>query len=238
MQVAYLLGSNQTPIIKKFQVGETMANAGVPVVVAGSGQYGIKLASTTAAANCLGLTVDAATTNTTQPTDGSDPRRRVSVIVNPTAVLKARMSGGATTGTALSTETENTGTSTGLIAKSGTDFTNFDEGGVWWYTGNNAGPTSFRKIITGDATDADVGVPWTNDPAVGDKFVVCPFSCVDIQYVQLTSNFLEVDASAAVDTNNANFIPIEVEVFGNGNPDGLTSSYVYMTIADHLFASS
>lgn len=238
MQLAYLLGSNQTPIIKKFQVGETMANAGVPVTVAGSGGYGIKLVTTTAAANCVGITMDAVTTNTTQPTDGSDPRRRVSVVVNPNAVLKARLSGGATTGTALSTETENTGTSTGLIAKSGTDFSNFDEGSVFWYTGANAGPTSLRKIITGDATDADVGVPWTNDPAVGDKFVVLPFSCMDAQFVQLTSNFLEVDASAAVDANNNNFVPLELEVFGQGDPDGLTASFVYMTIFDHLFGQS
>lgn len=238
MQLSHLLGSNGTPVIKKFQVGETMANAGVPVVVAGSGHYGVRLPTTIAAANCMGVTLDAVTTNTTQPTDGSDPRRRVSVVVNPDAVLKARLAGGATTGTALGTETENTATSTGLIAKSGTDFSNFDEGGVWWYSGNNAGPTSFRKIITGDATDADVGVPWTNDPAVGDKFVVVPFNGMALQYVQLTSDFLEVNATAAVDTDNANFIPIELEVFGQGDPDGLTSSFVYLTIADHLFASS
>lgn len=237
MEVAYLLGSNQTPLRKKYQVGATMANAGVPVTVAGSGGYGLQLVTTTAAANCVGVTLDAVTTNTTQPTDGSDPRRMVSVIVNPDAVLKARLSGGATAGTALSTETENTASSTGLIAQSGTDFSNFDEGGVFWYTGANKGPASFRKIITGDATNADVGVPWPNDPVVGDKFVVLPFSTMDLQYVQLTSNFTEVDASAAVDTNNANFIPIELQ--GLGVPgDALTSSYVLMTIADHLYASS
>lgn len=237
MEVVGLLGSNGTPLRKKYQVGETMATAGVPVVVAGSGHYGVRLATTTAAANCLGITLDAVTTNTTQPTDGSDPRRQVSVIVNPDAIVKARLSGGATAGTALSTETENTGTSTGLIAKSGTDFTNFDEGGVFWYTGANKGPSSFRKIITGDATDADVGVPWTNDPAVGDKFVVLPFNCMGLQYVQLTSNLAEVDCSVAVDTDNANFIPMELQ--GLGVPgDALTSSYVLMTIADHLYASS
>lgn len=237
MDVAYLLGSNQTPVRKKYQVGETMATAGIPVVVAGSGAYGIKKATTTAAANCLGVTLDAVTTNTTQPTDGSDPRRLVSVIVNPDAILRARLSGSSTAGTALSTQTEVTATSTGLIADSDSDNTNYDEGGVFWYTGLNKGPTSFRKIITGDGTNADVGVPWTYDPAVGDKFVVLPFSTMDLQYVQLTSDLSEVDCSVAVDTDNANFIPVELE--GLGVPrDALTNSYVLMAIADHLYASS
>lgn len=237
MQVSGLLGSNQTPLVKRYQVGETFAVAGVPAVVAGAGHYGVRKATTTAAANCMGITLDAVTTNTTQPTDNSDPRRLISIVVNPDAILKARLCGGATAGTALSTQTENTGDSTGLIATSGTDFSNFDEGGVFWYTGANAGPNSFRKIITGDATNADVGVPWANDPAVGEKFVVLPFNTFGLQYVQLTSDLSEVDCSVAVDTDNANFIPMELQ--GLGVPrDALTDSYVLMTIADHLYASS
>lgn len=237
MQVTGFLGSNKTPYKRKFQVGETMATAGVPVVVAGAGAYGVKKATTTAGANMIGITLDAVTTVVVQQSDNSDPSRFVNVIVNSDALVDARLCGGATSGTALSEETEVTGDSTGLIADSTASFTNFDEGGVFWSTGANRGPSSFRKIITGDATNADVGVPWPVDPVIGDKFVLVPFSLFDLQYVQLTTLLDEVDVTAAVDTDNANLIPFEIKFPANFSRV-LTDTHILMTIADHLYASS
>lgn len=232
MRFAYLLSSNSTPWAMKYQVGESIADVGVPIIPGGSGEEGVTKATTTAAANCLGCNEDTATIVTTQQTDNSDPERTVSVIVDPNAVWEATLSGGATSGTALTLYEENTGNTDGLIVTTGADFSNFDEGAIWGFDGNNPGIA--RKIITGDATNADVGIPFPNDIAIGDNFLIAPFWPSEVQYVQLTSDLTQVDASAAVDTNNNNFIPIDAKFRGQGD-DGRTKSAVLLVAADHMF---
>jgi len=228
------LFSGGAPIIKKFQIGEAMANAGVPVVVGGAGIAGVSLASTTAAADLVGLTLDAqATLVTAQQTDNSDPSRQVSVVVNPDIIIKALLSGGATSDTALIIGTVDVASTTGLDVNTEIDYTNFDEGSIFGFTGANAG--ILRKITVGDSTDASVTIAFPVDIDVGDVFLHVPFSGGENQFVQLTSDLTQVDASAAVDTNNNNFRVIEL-VLKDSSETGRTTSSVIMTPFDHLFA--
>lgn len=229
MELSYIM-SGGSPVRKKFQIGEAMANAGVPVLVGGAGQEGPVLATTTAAADCLGITLDAQDTLVTaQQTDNSDTAREVTVVVNPDAVYLAKLSGGATSGTDLTTYTVTTASTTGLDVITGDDFTNFDEGTIYCTGGNNVGIA--RKITVGDATDASVTVAFPHDIAVGDTFIVVPFTPGEDQFVQLTSDLTEIDASAAVDTDNNNFRVLDLKFDDAGN------SYAEVMIFDHMFAS-
>lgn len=221
--------SGGSPILQKFQIGESMATGGVPVLVGGAGNEGVALASTTGAADLVGITLNSSTLVTAQQSDNSDPARYVDVIINPDAVYKAKLSGGATAGTDLTTYTVTTASTTGLDVVTGDDFSNFDEGTIHCISGNNVGIS--RKITVGDGTDASVTVAFPYDIAVGDGFIVVPFAIGEDQFVQLTSNLAEVDASATVDTDNANFRVVKLDL------NGVDDSYVYITPFDHIFAN-
>lgn len=234
MEFAYNLGSNSTPLIKKYQVAETFGYAGVIATVGGAGAYGVKKATTTAAANAMGLALEAVTTVTAQQTDGSDPARLVSIIVNPDAVLRARCSGAATDGTAITDHAETSGNTAGTTVTAA-GLVSADEGMIVCSSGANAG--KYRKNITGGSGSAVAGVAFPADIAIGDRFFTLPFSCMDIQTVQLTTNLLEVDQSAAVATNQVAYQPIEIKL-GNPPNEILTQTFVFLVASDHLFASS
>lgn len=226
--------SGGAPVIKKFQIGEAMANAGVPVLVGGAGNAGVVLASTTAASDMIGLSLDVqATLVTAQQTDNSDPSRQISVVVNPDILIKALLSGGATAGTALAIGTVDVASTTGLDVNTDIDYTNFDEGSIFGFTGGNVG--ILRKITVGDSTDASLAIALPVDTQVGDVFLHVPFSGGEDQFVQLTSDFTEVDASAAVDTNNNNFRVVEL-LMKDSSETGRTTSSVIITPFDHMFA--
>ena len=101
-----------TPTILKYQAGENMAIAGVPVEIAGSGGYGLQIVETTTAIGVIGLTLDTATVANSQAS-GVDTERSVSVIINPDAVGRWPLSGGATAGTALPVQTVTSASSGG-----------------------------------------------------------------------------------------------------------------------------
>lgn len=233
MDFAYNLGSNTTPIIKKYQVGETFGYAGVPAVVAGAGAYGVKKATTTAAANMLGVTMEAVTTVTAQQSDNSDPSRRVSIIINPDAVYKARYSGAATDGTAITDYAETSGNTAGTTVTAA-GLVSADEGSIVCSSGANAG--QIRKNITGGSGSAVAGVAFPVDIAIGDRFFTLPQSSMDIQTVKLTTNLTEIDQSAAVATNEVAMQVIDFSL-GQGS-EILTNTYAFIVASDHLFASS
>lgn len=233
MDFAYNLGSASTPIIKKYQVGETFGYAGVPACVAGAGAYGVKKATTTAAANCLGVTMEAVTAVTAQQSDNSDPSRRVSIIINPDAVYKARYSGAATDGTAITDYAETSGNTAGTTVTAA-GLVSADEGSIVCSSGANAG--QIRKNITGGSGSAVAGVAFPVDIAIGDRFFTLPQSSMDIQTVKLTTNLTEIDQSAAVATNEVAFQVIDFSL-GQGS-EILTNTYAFIVASDHLFASS
>lgn len=233
MDFAYNMGSNQTPVIKKYQVGETFGYAGVIAVVAGAGIAGVKKCTTTAAANALGLTLEAVTQLTAQQADNSDPTRRVSVIVNNDAVYRARYSGAATDGTAITDYAETSGSTAGTtVTASG--LVSADEGSIVCSSGANAG--QIRKNITGGSGSAVAGVAFPLDIQIGDRFFTLPQSSVDAQTVKFTTNLTEIDQSAAVATNEAAFQVIDFSL-GSGS-EILTNTYAFIIATDHLFASS
>lgn len=234
MDLFNTFSSNGTPVVKKYQVGETFAYAGVIACVGGSNAYGVKKATTTAAANSMGLTLEAVTAVTAQQSDNTDPSRLVSIIISPDAILKARCSGAATDGTAITDYAETAGDTAGLtVTASG--LVSADEGMIICSYGANAGAK--RKNITGGSGSAVAGVAFTADIAIGDKFFTLPFSCMDAQTVKLTTNLTEVDQSAAVATNQVPYQAIDVQL-GQPAAEILTNTYVLLVATDHLFASS
>lgn len=206
MKFVGLLSGN-APTILKFQAGATFGFAGVPACVAGSSGYGLQKATTIAAVSCLGITLDIATPQTAQQSDGSDPSRLLSVIINPDALYRAKVSGGATENTALAEGTEDTGSTTGLLVSTNIDYSSpsYDEGTMLGSYGANAGV--YRKITSLSTADAVPSVAFTNDIAIGDKFIALPWSFMDLQYVQLTTNLFQVNGAVTIDTDNVNFIP-------------------------------
>lgn len=235
------LSGNTTPVVRKYQIGEAMANAGVPVVIGGANNEGIALAATTTASDLVGVTQDAqATLVTAQQTDNSDPARLVTVCVDPQAVYRARLSGGATAGTALTVRSVTTASTTGLVVTTGDDWSSpsVDECMLWGYSGANV--KIARKITSVSTLAATLLVALPQDTAVGDEFLWAPFCAspagMENQFVQLTSDLTEVDGSVAVDTDNNNFRVFEVD-FRDASEEGNLKSFALLVPFDSIFAA-
>ncbi len=224
------------PVIKKYQIGEAMATKGVPVVVGGAGNAGLMLGdTTTASVDLVGVTLDSqATLVTAQQSDNSDPSRVVAVVTNSDAMWRARLSGGAAADTALAIGTVDNAVSNGLTVDTNITYTNFDEGSLFGYKGGSVG--ILRKIISVSSTIATVAVAFPIGSVVGDEFLHVPFSAGEVQFVQLTTNLDQVDASATVDTDNNNFRVIELEM-KDASEVGVSNSSVILVAFDHLFAA-
>lgn len=239
MELAYLL-TGTAPRKRRFQVSASNAYPGVPYLIPASGTAGVVLATTTGAADVVGCSLDAVgdrfgtvgTYQTAQQSDNSDPARLVTLIINPDAVWRARMSGGATEGTALSARTVSTASTSGLAVTTGDDWSSptFDEGHLWGYEGANAGIV--RKITSVSNTAATLTVALPADTAVNDTFLYCPFTPMQGITVQFTTNLQEADASIAVGTG-AGFKPIEL-ICNDLAGDGKNKSYVLMIPTDHF----
>jgi len=234
MDYAYML-SGGAPLVMKYQVNETLANAGIPVLAPGAGNAGVQISTTTSWANAVGVTLDTATYVTAQQTDGTSAEREVSVMISPTAVFRALMSGGATEGTALSLYPVTTASTTGLVVTTAS-ITNwaspqFDESVVWGYDGANAGQK--RKVTSVSGTAATVTVPFDNDTVVGDNFMRAPYWFLDDggNNIQTTTNLTQADASIAVGTGGAAKV-IDMELRDIGG-EGRTNSYVLFIFDDH-----
>lgn len=225
--------SGHSPVSRVFQIGEAMANAGVPVLVGGAGNAGLSLASTTAASDLVGITENKqATLVTAQQTDNSDPERTISVITNSDAIYRARLSGGATSGTDLTTHTVTTASTDGLVvtaSASAFDSPELDEGTIHCISGANVGIS--RKITSTSGSAATVTVAFPNDINVGDTFIAVPYAEGEDQFVQLTSDLTQIDASVAVDTNNNNFRVYGLEL------NGVSDSFLLVIPFDHIFAA-
>lgn len=228
MEFSYTL-SGTTPNIRKVQLGEQSDVAGVPLIAGGAAKPGPVKASTTAAADLLGIQINvpSETYAVAQNTDGSENASMAQIITNPDAVYKVLLSGGATSSTALTTHTENTGSTSGLVVTV-TSLSLGDEGTIHCVTGANAGIS--RRIASIAANAATVTLAFPKDIAVGDTFIVVPYApdTAD-QYVQLTTDLTQLDASVTTDTDNANFRVVEMKL------NSETDSYAYVIAADHLY---
>lgn len=232
MELAYTM-SGAAPLMKKFQVNATVARAGVPLVIPGAGNAGVVLATTTGAADMVGVNLDTATYVTAQQTDGSSAERKITLVVNPDAVWRMLMSGGATENTALTLQTVTTAATDGLSVTTAAEWSNptFDEGFVWGYDGANAGQA--RKITSVSSTAGTVTVAFDQDTDVGDNFLRCPYSPIQGTTIQLTTLLTQANASIAVGTG-AQFKTVEL-LLRDINNEGRTNSYVLAVSGDHVW---
>lgn len=232
MELAYIL-SGGAPVIKKYQISADSPTAGVPKLIPAAGGAGVAVATTTSCADMVGVTLDvAASYQTAQQSDNSDPARTVSLIINPDAVWRALMSGGATENTALALNTVTTGSTDGLAVTTAAEWSNptFDEGYVWGYEGANAGKA--RKITSVSSTAGTVTVAFPVDIAVGDTFLRCPYSPLQGVTIQLSTLLTQADASIAVGTG-AQLKPLELLLKDIGD-NGRTNSFVLFVPTDHF----
>lgn len=227
--------SQAMPVSNKYQIGEAMAVAGVPVEVPTlSDTAGVLLCEVNTCADCLGVTMDAqATRNTAQQSDNSDPAVLVTVITNPFAVYKAVLSNDASQNTALTLYTETAGDTTGLLITSGlaTDGV-YDDGIAWGYDGAN--PKIVRKITGGSATTAVPIIAFPNDIDIGDNFLACTFEAGGLNGLGLTTLLDQIN-SADDEQGTDNFRCIRMDLQDEAG-EGRTNSFAYITIFDHLFA--
>ncbi len=213
-------------LLKKLKIGASVT-AGVHTIQDGSNNYGevIDNASTSTAADTHGISLHDATYSTTQ----ADTEGRVTVNIRSDAIMRARLSGGTTSGTALVTLSNTIASSGGVLVTDATNLTavDFVSGTVW-----QAGGGESRVITTNSSgTSFTVTVPFSGAIPVGAKFHWAPqsFTGDGGGNMNLTSDFKEVDG---------------IIVGGTGIPGaclglimrGATDSYIDFFVADHATA--
>ncbi len=238
MEYAKMLNGG-APLFMKYQVNETLANAGIVVLAPGANKAGVQIStvsgSTTSWANACGVTLDTATYVTAQQTDGTSAERKVTVLISPSALYRALMSGGGTEGTALTEYTISQATADGLdVTDTAITWTNpaWDEGSVFFTSGVNQG--QLRKIVTtGGSNEGTNAVAFDGDHAVGDKFMKMPWWFMDdtSDFIEPTTNLYQADATVAVGTGGAAKI-IDMEL------NGPSDSYVIFNLSDHTLGQT
>lgn len=220
--------SGSKPHVRKYGVdGGITINAGEPTLtgeaVADNG--GVTIATTIAAVSFLGCaSADAVSTDAQTGTTANNVQQ-VAVVVNPDAMWRAKFSGGTAEDTALTLITATAASTTGLAIAGLTD-----EFTVWAYSGANVG-AGYRRATA--ANTLVVAMPY--DIAVGDTFLQVPiFIGSRSQYVQLTVNLTQIDASAGVDNDNVNFVAVDLEP-RDFTDDGQNNSYALLISVDHAF---
>ncbi len=226
--------SGSAGVKKRYQIGATVSNIGTPLVISTT-EAGLILATTGGAADLVGLNLTTATLSTTQGTGTSTAEALVDVIINPDAVYRYKLSGGATEGTALAVHTVTVADSGGTTAETGTEWSSptMLQGSIWGYGGSNVG--QIRKITTVSSTVGTVLTPFDYGTVVGDTFLRAPFWPMDCLVLQLTAAFYEVNASIATTTGSATWLPIDSDLRDSGD-DGRNNSFVEVLAGDHFLA--
>jgi len=223
MEVSGLM-SGGAPLVRRYQVGASITRLGQAHRVSTGNNAGIRLVTTTVALDFVGVNLDTATYTTTQGSGADSAERLISIVINPDAILRMKMSGGATEGTALEQHTVSTASSGGTAITTGTEWssTTFDEGSTWGYSGANVG--QLRKVTSVSSTAGTVTVPFDYGTVVGDVFLRSPYWPLSSTTIQLSTNVQEADATIAVGTG-AQFRVIGLEANDIGNA-GTTNSFV------------
>jgi hypothetical protein len=230
MEWAYNLSGGGC-VQKKYRVdGGTSVIAGVPICsnsVTANGD-GVAVGTTTTAIAMLGCSLDTASSTDAQLTTGADNADTIAVIVNPDACWQAKFTEGATEDTALTIITQTTADTTGTAPGP----TTTDEFEVWGYTGANAGYS--RRC---DAANSVVNA-FPFDIAAGDQFLEagCVIGAAD-HFPQLSTLLTQYNANAAADTDNDNFVVVEM-LLRDSTHDGRNNSYAIMAAATHAFGGN
>ena len=237
MELLNMIGGG-APVIKRYMAGTTISTAGIPVlgaVDAGTDLGSVEPTTASTAVNTgsqVGLCIDTSgTVAATGITDSDD--LFVSVIINPDAILRAKMSGGATSGTALATTAASSADSTGVTV---TGATTFDNGAIWGYAGNNVG--EFRRA---DDTSGSLSINFPNGILTTDTYIAvhgfpCSVELTDWECYDLTTDLTQVLAQTAI-TDKDNYATVDMEM-NDSSVDGTTNSYYHLVANNHLFGSS
>ena len=225
--------SGSTPVIKKYKASAALV-AGIVVLRSAANASGqMSTSTTTSAAKALGLLLDngmksAAGGPITYSTTQGDDEAVFGVIVNPDAILRAKMVTGAT-GTAITGDTIVTAASNGLTAVGGTSVASpdMDEGILWYTSGANVGKS--RKITSMSSVTATVLVPFAAN-AVGDTYCYAGIN-IGLTGVTLTTDLKNVRTDIAIATGAA-LTCIDLEL------NGVNDSYAHFTMADNVWTNS
>lgn len=216
-------------VLKKYKIAATLA-AGTGAIGGSGAVAGVINVSTTNATEYIGLVIDGGTYSTTQGADEGI----VTVDFRPDCIVKARASGSATAGTAL-TACTNTSASAGgtTVTATGVQANDMKGGTAWCISGANVGLSRVVTTHTG-STSFVVVVPFPRAIAVGDVFLMVPWAqhgdfaaSSDGSSVQLGTVFTEADATVASGTGCQTCV-VELEMQGASN------SSVFFIFTDHV----
>lgn len=228
------------PVFRKYVSSSDLSNAGVHILDAGTGVHGLVIGTTTGAADVVGVTADAPGTATTA--DQQADATVVTVILNPLAVYKYRMCGGATEGTQLSVWTNSAASSTGETMTITTGDTapnspDLDDGTIVCVSGANLGRK--RLIEATAATTVDVEPRFTSAIAVNDQFILVPASYFPNSNAgaTFTTNLYEVNATTdwSSGASVAACRVSEVEFDTSNVTNARRQSYCYLYFTDQVF---
>lgn len=221
-------------LLKKLKLGAAVANPGVPVIGGAGTSLGVIIATATSFANAYGLAIDQATYSSTQgAVEGI-----VTVDVRPDAVLKARISGGATDGTAIATVTNTSASAGGTVITAAVGTHDIDGGTAYCISGNNVGLSRSITAYSSN-TSVTVTVPFPRAIAVGDVFILVPWNTAGTgadgadgcSALQGTTLIKEARQDIASGTGGAVSVT-DLEFHESGD------SYVYFLLNDHVHNSA
>ena len=228
--LAYTLSGN-APVIKRFKVGATIA-AGHGVLERSTA--GVAAQTTTSLADAVGMSIDLGTYTTTQ--SASMTEGVVSTIINPDAVYRSLMVSAATGNTQLALTTNSAAATNGLTITitTGDAAPNSPEmaGGLaYCVSGNNVGES--RVITSTGATTATLTVPFRYTIAVGDTFILVPWSAPGTSSgtATFTTDLLAVRGDQA-GTGTATLQVADVEIDVNAPR---SNSKLLWLINDHVY---
>ena len=237
MDFAFDLSGGSTAVMKKYQVAATNTTVGIPYLKGASSGTGLVIATVSSAVDFVGVNIDTAGTYVTaQQSDNSDTARLQTTIINPLAVYRARMCGGAAN-EALAAATITTASSDGLsVITSAFDpnSPSIDDGTAWGYSGANTGKA--RKIVSVASNDATIDVAFPFDIAVGDRFLYTNLHPLHGILAQFCTDMTTIDATVAL-SGDATVITIEL-ILNDAAGNGTTDSYALIQFADHLLGAT
>lgn len=223
-----------TPHLLKAKISATFATAGLYATVTADGGAGVVVGLRTTVADQVGVAIDTGTYSTTQ----GDVEGVVTLVTNPLGVFKLRARSGTTAGGDLDVTTNTTASAAGTVITITTgdpapNSPTMDEGTAVCVSGANVGQT--RKITSVAATTATVTVPFLNDIAVGDQFILVPWALFDTagDNVNLDYRILNAQQSAAVGTG-ADMRPLVLEFDTSSVANAQANSAVYAMLLNHV----
>lgn len=225
--------SDAAPHLRRMKISATFATAGIYATVGAANGAGLEVGLRTTVGEQVGVTQDTGTYSTTQ----GDAEGLVTVITNPLAVYRLLMVGDESSAQ-LTVTTNSSASAAGTVVTitSGDPAPNsptMDEGTIVCVAGANLGQT--RKITSVAATTATVTVPFLNDIAASDVFILVPWTPNDTagDNVNLSLNYANAQQNVAVGTG-ADLRPLALEFDTSSQANAQQKSYVYAALVNHV----